>query len=374
MKVVQEALARIEAMTPEELEEYEPQVTEVMDLVTREFGQIDSRRDEIAKRSIPIAPQDLPMLRAELIAELESTAPGRGREWLTNRMGFKRDEVEDKGAVAEAGTRIAAEQAAALHVAMLLFVSEPMARLLEHGHEGMGETGFERSDLPAESGMAYLDLDMPLSSGRDTDHGERLMFVWRTVAADATYLNGRCEVTCYVDRERLPLRGLVKDDERWRSMPRFLWDDATSIAFGPVARDVAHGQVNDRLYDTEVWWRARRGPMFRALCYLLSQRVTSSEQEEPTRTTRKLVKRGGGEPAPIRVVTLRGAQSATVGSASDREYVHQWMVRGHWRRHWYPSIKQHRPLFIAPYIKGPDGAPLLGGEKVYRATTSGGDA
>jgi hypothetical protein len=40
------------------------------------------------------------------------------------------------------------------------------------------------------------------------------------------------------------------------------------------------------------------------------------------------------------------------------------VVRGHWRNQWYPSLNARRPLWIAPYLKGPDDAPLLGGEKV----------
>ena len=39
--------------------------------------------------------------------------------------------------------------------------------------------------------------------------------------------------------------------------------------------------------------------------------------------------------------------------------------RAHWRNHWYPSLGDHRPLWIAPYLrKGPADAPLLGGDKV----------
>jgi hypothetical protein len=41
-------------------------------------------------------------------------------------------------------------------------------------------------------------------------------------------------------------------------------------------------------------------------------------------------------------------------------------VRGHWRQQWYPSIQDHRPVWIAPHRKGPEDAPMLGGEKVYQ--------
>jgi hypothetical protein len=39
-------------------------------------------------------------------------------------------------------------------------------------------------------------------------------------------------------------------------------------------------------------------------------------------------------------------------------YRNRWVVRGHHRAQWYPASQAHRVIWIAPYIKGPDGAPL----------------
>lgn len=36
----------------------------------------------------------------------------------------------------------------------------------------------------------------------------------------------------------------------------------------------------------------------------------------------------------------------------------QWWVSGHWRRQWCPGLKKHKPVYIAPYIKGPPDKPL----------------
>jgi hypothetical protein len=41
-----------------------------------------------------------------------------------------------------------------------------------------------------------------------------------------------------------------------------------------------------------------------------------------------------------------------------RVYTHRWLVRGHHRAQWYPSLKAHKVVWIAPYIKGPADAPL----------------
>jgi hypothetical protein len=40
-------------------------------------------------------------------------------------------------------------------------------------------------------------------------------------------------------------------------------------------------------------------------------------------------------------------------------WTHRWAVSGHWRAQWYPTLKTHRQLWIAPYIKGPDDKPFV---------------
>jgi hypothetical protein len=45
------------------------------------------------------------------------------------------------------------------------------------------------------------------------------------------------------------------------------------------------------------------------------------------------------------------------------EWKHKWWVSGHYRAQWYPSDKSHKVIWIAPFLKGPEDAPLL--EKIY---------
>lgn len=99
--------------------------------------------------------------------------------------------------------------------------------------------------------------------------------------------------------------------------------------------------------------------------------VTEQHDQAVARPERRRYTRAGmPEPGPVRVLRLRrsvrGDQAPAGGSS--REYRHRWMVRGHWRNQWYPSIKDHRPKWIAQYLAGPDGAPLIGGDKVTRLT------
>lgn len=64
----------------------------------------------------------------------------------------------------------------------------------------------------------------------------------------------------------------------------------------------------------------------------------------------------------IGVILLRRAsyqfESKRKGEGEPVEWSCQWWVSGHWRRQWYPSSQKHKPVWIAPYIKGPPDRPL----------------
>lgn len=66
-------------------------------------------------------------------------------------------------------------------------------------------------------------------------------------------------------------------------------------------------------------------------------------------------------PAEVKIVELRQMKHQTVThSPSGRQYHHRWVVRGHWRdQACGPGLKQRRRVWVPPYTKGPDGAPLL---------------
>lgn len=95
--------------------------------------------------------------------------------------------------------------------------------------------------------------------------------------------------------------------------------------------------------------------------------LTEDETVAVPRPERKRHEKAGiAAPASVRITRLRQThrEPATSESGGGREYRHRWIVRGHWRNQWYPSVEAHRPKYIVPHPKGPKGAPLIGGEKV----------
>lgn len=69
----------------------------------------------------------------------------------------------------------------------------------------------------------------------------------------------------------------------------------------------------------------------------------------------------------LSVITLRHPRRD--GSASNettgRDWRSRWLVSGHWRNQWYPSMQMHARKWIPPYVKGPEDKPFVRRDKVY---------
>ncbi|MEV2189028.1 hypothetical protein [Streptomyces sp. NPDC047966] len=101
----------------------------------------------------------------------------------------------------------------------------------------------------------------------------------------------------------------------------------------------------------------------------MGQSIATSERVDADRSSRRRIQRMDRDyGTAVRTIRLRRARTASGDEPGEqpgtREYQHRWVVRGHWRNQPYPSLGITRPLWISPYIAGPEGLPLIGGEKV----------
>jgi hypothetical protein len=104
-----------------------------------------------------------------------------------------------------------------------------------------------------------------------------------------------------------------------------------------------------------------------ALWLLLNQTVTKVEPEDVDRPARRRATRKR-LPPQVTVIRLRREEGHYEPREGESlvEWQHRWIVRGHWR--WQacgPNRSERRRIWVNPYVKGPEGAPLKQSEKVY---------
>jgi hypothetical protein len=109
---------------------------------------------------------------------------------------------------------------------------------------------------------------------------------------------------------------------------------------------------------------SREAEILQMLSFLQS-RYIALERQRPRPDQMKRLRRRAGRPVDVpdvMVIKLRAPEPATPAPDDDRvprRWHHRWMVRGHHRAQWYPSLAAHRVIWVAPHFKGPADAPLV---------------
>jgi hypothetical protein len=108
-----------------------------------------------------------------------------------------------------------------------------------------------------------------------------------------------------------------------------------------------------------------------AAAWLLMQQpnlVDRTQSIQPKKSERGANARLGLPDPEVSLVELRRQYTPDdreeTGDDGGRRYRHRWVVSGHWKNAWRPSVQQHRKVWVAAHVKGPDGAPFLPTEKV----------
>lgn len=290
---------------------------------------------------------DVPEFRAELIDYMRSSL-GTGVFRI-----FK-----DLGLLPVGGTaqEIAAAESKRL-TGDLYFVGADMVELAQHAVKSLPEFNLAPEDLPSKYG--FIVFETPIGTVKQDLVKADVPKEYSISAASWGHFsagrqsNPAAWISWYSDQ-----RALAQPMAAWPT--RYVFDHENVVPFEvqhTTFVDPFHGEVLDgvpQLLD-----------MLRVTWLLMQQPIAAHERVETYRAARKRLERAGHEPAAVRVIRLRRAAHVGGGGDSEREYRHTWIVRGHWRQQWYPSREVHRPVWIAPHVKGPEGAPLLGGEKVH---------
>jgi hypothetical protein len=302
-----------------------------------------------------IRPVDLPKVRHELCRWYEHGA----EEFFRDDEGASRQGLSAE-ARAESGLSAASR-------AELFFVSAEMLELATVAAKSVPNYGLQPEDLPSPSGLMYSPA--PFFEHTPKDAAESALsytgLLWRSLPPFDAAPNGGIVVGWLVDRSMWIDRDHMTDDLAAKARASFppLFED-TRFVFWPFEYETI---AED---DPAYMWSEAESPMFiaKTAWLLMQQTVATVSSIEYKRDDRRRLQREKITLDPVRIITLRRPRSDGEHGESDREYRHQWIVRGHWRQQWYPRRNVHRPVWIAPHVKGPEGAPMLGGEKVYTWT------
>ncbi len=332
-----------------------------------------------------IRPVDLPMLRDDAIAHMRQHGPSTYQRAIEDR---RQNMTPFAATPARAAQILVDHEIRRLTDAQLFHVDADMTDLAIAAGKGLPEFSLMPEDLPAPAGLIVFAKPIHVIDYAQYHPGEGESAIvaasWgQWTGGNPKWTLGGIWITWWADRDFLVAsaveRGILDPrlaSDAGRGLGRLMPDNETQSPYSPDPLPVRVGG-DDPISQTEaaagssgpitstVRWTAT----LKATWLLMAQTLADVGTVEHDRAARRRFERQGQEPPTIRVIRLRRSQRAGGPSGeSDREYHHRWIVRGHWRQQWYPAREVHRPLWIAPHLKGPDDAPLIGGEKVYTLT------
>lgn len=241
-----------------------------------------------------------------------------------------------------------------LEVADLFWVGQDMTALAMHSGEQLAATRWATADRPSPCGLLYWDEGV----GHVDANGVRIPV---EACAWGPY-EGELLLWLLMSRSRLAAevarigRYEIAED----AIPPLIPICAATL---PVtAEPTPLAEVDPQLPQ----------PVVAALAaaWLLMQQpqLIDRTQERADKATARAYAREGHRPPEVTIVDLRRQytpQDRDPDAGTDqRTYRHRWIVSGHWRNAWRPSIGEHRRVWVPAHLKGPKGAPLLKSEKV----------
>lgn len=305
--------------------------------------------------------RDLPELRADLV------------DWMRTPSG--------NDTMARYGGPDAAETGAALAASELFYVCADMAQMAIGAGEALPSYRLHREDLPAECGLVLWEIpvtdppfltDVPVIGAIWSQSGggvNVLMLAetesWLRWMAAPDPVQGQQALTPAAVRELRKMRPTKVAPLGSSYLP--FGEVPSWLARPSLPSELSLGQASRENDSRTFLEQAERALLVSWL--LMGQTIIREERVQAPRAGEKRIRRI--DPSLLtstRYCTLR--QRSLVPEARgeadgpSRQYAHRWIVRGHWRNHWYPARQDHRPIWIPTHVKGPDGAPILDPSKL----------
>lgn len=307
----------------------------------------------------------MPGLRHEMLRHLLTPFAKRLWDHMAKETGWI---GLSAGKLQASGDQLRAHEARRWHFGELFYVTAPMSRLALAASKSLPTFELQRCDLPSDFGVIYFSHPIGTTERSGVTIPIELC-TWGQAPAELGMPNGGVWLSFYSNSDG-HREDLIRRTADWPMTdaqvaaakalsPDWAYDDEAVWQYGRDASEEAIATIET---DSIAHWVTT----VRTTWLLMQQEVAAVDRPPLDRHTRKRLQRSGVVDlmAP-RVIALRHIHHEPTHGGGGRDYQHQWVVRGHWRKQWYRSQDRHIPIWIAPHIKGPDGAPILGGEKIY---------
>jgi hypothetical protein len=255
-----------------------------------------------------------------------------------------------------------------------VFVDDGVMTVLEHARKSFEPEALLASDVFCERGFALLprpllrtDVNGHLCSTRafswqpfyvkervpwvERDPGEEnveVEFAPLGNAPDAAPAG--LVVTLYSHQDDPSDTEVPRDAVAARGWPALTMEHATLWWFGRTPEVGLRGYTDEQARAARGVWRDVQ-VFFR----LAQQRIAERGRERAGRKAAKRLERALDRTDPyVTVVTLRRTKRQGGEGDAEVEWTHRWVVGGHWRNQWYPTLDAHRQIWIADFVKGPE--------------------
>lgn len=254
------------------------------------------------------------------------------------------------------------------------YVSPEVCEALTAAAPGIPDWELRREDVHTPIGWVYFARSLHLD--RDEDHAERLIqekvepdifgdligITWSPIqirndetGVIVSSLNGATG---------LSIQFYVRSKLRDEGIPiaTLTWEFGQSLNQLFEAGRATFGVDGQPLIANTTYQELR---YFAALMAFMGQEIFPTRREQLPRDARKRLARAGYDPGADelqpRVVYLRRVTQRPNDETQERvhrDFDHRFWVKGHWRNQWYETEQRHKPIWIHPFVKGPEGKPI----------------
>lgn len=309
-------------------------------------------------------------VQGELFKEINGPFWGEmGGAWLRNReQKYGRNAMLPSAHAFRYAAEIVSE-------AEPIFVTSEMLDLTRAAMESFDSSEeMHAEDLFLRSGMALLQEPFVATDAEGLETAWRCV-TWRYV--DLPPEAGGPENSEPIPAVEIILWWSLDDTDEWDENHEAVMDMARAHYRSWGMRwAVMHATVTPFEYISEIAHMGNEGDpaaswmsFLRVLNKLMAERIVLKTPMRPQRAFRRSVQRLGiVEPKDVIVCELRRARPRGFEweqGDGESHLSHRFLVAGHWRNQWYPSLKRHKQKWISPYVKGPDDKPFVDKKRVW---------